>query len=177
MVEEAGHSEESIDALIQAIEEKAGHLEYKAGRESMYDELERLLPGQDYHGVLSIIDRGYALLEDEPIADQIAKEVWDFSQHISNLAEAKHRELAERYPEWFNDTIKLQVTVSHPLSGSPFEGRSQEGKDTVMRQLSGYLRPYFVTKIGIAKMIAQIFLYFYGRDYPEIDPKKICEII
>jgi len=26
-------------------------------------------------------------------------------------------------------------------------------------------------------MIAQIFLYFYGRDYPEVDPKKICELI
>ncbi len=177
MGEEAGHSEESKDALIQAIEEKAGHLEYRAGREGMYDELEGLLPDKDYHAVLSIIDHGYALLEDEPITNQIAREVWDFSQHLCNLAEAKYKELAERYPEWFNESIKLQVKVTHPLSHSPFEGRSQEGKNTVIRQLSDYLRPYFVTKIGIAKMIAQIFLYFYGRDYPEVDPKEICEII
>jgi len=46
-----------------------------------------------------------------------------------------------------------------------------------MEQLSDYLRPYFITKTGIAEMIAQIFLYFYARDYPDIDPKEICKLI
>jgi len=177
MVEATGDKEQSKDALIQTIEEKAGHLEYRAGRDSMYDELERLLPEKHYHIVLSIIDHGYSLLDDEPIANQIAKEVWDFSQRIDNLVEDKHRELAKRYPEWFNDNIKLQVKLTHPLNHSPSEYRPPEGKDTIMRQLADYLRPYFVTNTGMAKMIAQIFLYFYGRDYPEIDPKKICELI
>ena len=177
MLEAAADIEELKNTLIQAIEEKAGYLKYKAGRKSIYDELERLLPDKDYPQVLSIIDRGYSLLDDEPIANQIAKEVWDFSQHIDNLVEDKHRELAEKYPEWFNDNIKLKVKLTHPLNHSPSEHRPPEGKDTIMRQLSDHLRPYFVTKIGIAKLIAQIFFYFYGRDYPEVDPKKICELI
>jgi hypothetical protein len=46
-----------------------------------------------------------------------------------------------------------------------------------VKQLSGYLKPYFITKTGIAEMIAQLFLYFYGRDYPEIDPKKIARLL
>ena len=46
-----------------------------------------------------------------------------------------------------------------------------------MKQLSNYLKPYFITKTGIAEMIAQVFLYFYGRDYPEIDPKKIAILL
>jgi hypothetical protein len=41
-----------------------------------------------------------------------------------------------------------------------------------VKQLSGYLKPHFITKTGIAEMIAQLLLYFYGRDYPEIDPKE-----
>jgi hypothetical protein len=177
MVKAAGNKEGLKDTLIQAIEEKAGLLQYRAGRDNMYDELERLLPEKHYHVVLSVIDRGYSLLDDEPIADQIAKEVWDFSQHIDNLVGNKHRELAKKYPEWFNANIKLKVRLSHPLNRSPSEHRPPEGKNTTMRQLSDHLRPYFVTKTGIAKMIAQIFFYFYGRDYPEVDPKKICELI
>jgi hypothetical protein len=35
MVEAAGDKKESANALIQAIEEKAGYLKYKAGRKSM----------------------------------------------------------------------------------------------------------------------------------------------
>ena len=85
MVEAAGDKKESANALIQAIEEKAGYLKYKTGRKSIYDELERLLPDKDYPQVLSIIDHGYSLLGDEPITSQITKEVWDFSQHINNL--------------------------------------------------------------------------------------------
>jgi len=177
MAKAAGNKEGLKDTLIQAIEEKAGLLQYRAGRDSMYDELERLLPEKDYHVVLSVIDRGYSLLDDEPIANQIAKEVWDFSQHIDNLVGDKHRELAKKYPEWFNDNIKLKVQLTHPLNHSPSEHRPPKGKDTIMRQLSDHLRPYFVTKTGIATMIAQIFFYFYGRDYPEVDPKKICELI
>jgi len=177
MVQAAGDKKESANALIQAIEEKAGYLKYKAGRKSIYDELERLLPDKDCPQVLAIIDHGYSLLGDEPITSQITKEVWDFSQHIENLVEDKHNELAAKYPEWFNNNIKLKVTLIHPLNNSPIEHRPPEGKNTIMRQLADHLRPYFVTKIGIAKMIAQIFLYFYGRDYPEVDPEKICELI
>ena len=108
----------------------------------MYDELERLLPEEDYYRVLSIIEHGYSLLESEPTATPIAKELWDFSQHINNLVEGKHNELAEKYPEWFNDTIKLQVQLTHPLDHSPLERRPPEGKNTIMRQLADYLRPY-----------------------------------
>jgi len=143
----------------------------------MYDELERLLPDKDYPSVLSIIDHGYSLIEDDPVTNQIAKQVWDFSKHINNLVEEKHRELAEKYPEWFNDNIRLQVRVTHRLNHPPARERSQKGKHTIMEQLSDYLRPYFITKTGIAEMIAQIFLYFYARDYPDIDPKEICKLI
>jgi len=111
----AGDKEGLENSLIQAIEQKAGHPEYRAGRKSIYDELERLLPEKEYPLVLSIIDQGYSLLEDEPITDQIAKEVRNFSKHINSLVEEKHKEFEERYPEWFNDNIKLQVQVTHPL--------------------------------------------------------------
>jgi hypothetical protein len=69
------------------------------------------------------------------------------------------------------------VQVTHPLNHPPGRERSQKGKHTIMGQLSDYLRPYFITKTGIAEMIAQIFLYFYARDYPDIDPKEICKLI
>jgi len=177
MMEMAGDKKEAKNTLIQAIEEKAGHPEFQAGRKSMYDELERLLPEKDYPSLLSIIDHGYSLIEDEPVTKQIAKQVWDFSSHINSIVEEKHRELAEKYPEWFNDNIRLQVQVTHPLNHPPSKQRSQKGKHTIMEQLSDYLRPYFITKTGIAEMIAQIFLYFYARDYPEIDPKEICKLI
>jgi len=173
----AGDKEGLENSLIQAIEQKAGHPEYRAGRKSIYDELERLLPEKEYPLVLSIIDQGYSLLEDEPITDQIAKEVRNFSKHINSLVEEKHKEFEERYPEWFNDNIKLQVQVTHPLNHPPSKQMVQKGKNTIMVQLSEYLRPYFTTKTGIAEMIAQIFIYFYGRDYPEIDPKKISSLI
>ena len=65
MVEAAGDREELRNTLIQAIEEKASHLEYKAGREGMYAELERRLPEKHYYRALSIIDHGYYLLEGE----------------------------------------------------------------------------------------------------------------
>jgi len=141
---------------------------------SFLDELERLLPEKHYHVVLLIIDRGYSLLDDEPIANQIAKEVWDFSQHIDNLVEDKHRELAEKYPEWFNANIKLKVKLPHPLNHSPSEHRPPKGKDTIMRQLSDHLRPYFVTKIGIAKMIAHNSLkriVYFSRLKNIIEPR------
>jgi len=177
MREGAGDKEKLQNTLIHTIEEKAGHPEYKAGRKSIYDELERLLPEKEYPKVLAIIDHGYSLIEDEPPTNQIANEVWSFSQHITNLVEEKHKELAEKYPEWFNDNIKLQVQVIHPLNHPPSNHRFSEGKNTIMGQLSNYLEPYFITKTGIAEMMAQIFLYFYGRDYPEIDPKKIRKLI
>ena len=173
----AGDREASENSLIQAIEKKAGHPEYRAGRKSIYGELERILSENEYPVVLTIIDQGYSLLEDEPITDQIAKEVRNFSTHISSLVEEKHNELEERYPEWFNDTIKLHIQVIHPLNYPPSKQMPQKGKTTIMVELSEYLRPYFHTKIGIAGMIAQIFLYFYGRDYPEIDPRKIASCI
>ena len=128
MAKAAGDKEGLKNTLIQAIEEKAGHLEYRAGRDNMYDELERLLPEKHYHVVLSVIDRGYFRLDDEPIADQIAKELWDFSQHIDNLVGDKHRKLAKKYPEWFNANIKLKVRLTHPLNRSPSEHRPQKAK-------------------------------------------------
>jgi len=176
-MEMAEDKKEAKNTLIQAIEENADHPEYQAGRKSIYDEIERLLPEKDYPLVLSVIDRGYSLIEDEPITDQIAEEIWNFSQHINSLVAEKHRELEQIYPEWFNDTIKLQVQVTHPLNQPPSKQRSQKGKHAIMEELSDYLRPYFITKTGIAEMIAQIFLYFYARDYPDIDPKEICKLI
>lgn len=176
-MEMAGDKKEAKNTLIQAIEEKAGHPEYRVGRKSMYDELERLLPEKDYPSVLSIIEHGSSLIEDEPVTKQIAKQVWDFSKHINSIVEEKHRELEQIYPEWFNDNIRLQVQVTHPLNHPPARERPQKGKHTIMGQLSDYLRPYFITKTGIAEMIAQIFLYFYARDYPDIDPKEICKLI
>ena len=88
-----------------------------------------------------------------------------FSQHTNNLVEDKHNELAAKYPEWFNDNIKLKVKLIHPLNHSPIERRPPEGKNAIMRQLADHLRPYFVTKIGTAKMIAQIFLYTWKGNW------------
>jgi hypothetical protein len=163
--------------LVHAIEEKAGHPKYKAGRRSIYEELERLLLETEFSAVLSIIDRGYSLIEDEPPTNQIARELWNFSQHLTSLAEEKHKEFAEKYPDWFNENLTLQVELTHPLNHPPSDQRSSEGKNTVMRQLSAYLTPYFITRTGIAEMIAQIFLYFYGKDYPEIDPKEVAGLL
>lgn len=169
--------EKQNQILIHAIEEKAHHPEYKAGRRSIFEELERLLPERDYPHVLSIIDCGYSLLGDESPTNQIAEEVWSFSQHLQSLVEEKHREFEEKYPKWFNENLKLHVKLTHPLNHPPSNHRSVQGERTIIGQLSSYLRPYFLTKTGIAEMIAQIFLYFYGRDYPEIDPKKIVGLL
>ena len=177
MREVAGEKEARKNDLIQAIEEKADHHEYRAGRRSLYDELERLLPKSEYHHVLSIIDRGYSLLEDKPLTEQIAKELWSFSRHVQRLVEEREKELQEKYPEWFNENLRLHVQLSHPLNRPPSHHSPSQGIHTIVKQLSGYLKPYFITKTGIAEMIAQLFLYFYGRDYPEIDPKKIARLL
>ena len=116
-------------------------------------------------------------LGDEPVTEQIEKDVWGFSQHIQRLVEEKHKELEAKYPEWFNENLKLHVQLIHPLNRPPSNHSPCKGKHTIIKQLSSYLKPYFITKTGIAEMIAQIFLYFYGRDYPEIDPKKIAIIL
>ena len=168
---------EDNEALIRAIEEKAGYPQYRAGRKSIYEELERILPEKDYTEVLSALSRGYVIYDHDPHTDEIAKELWAFSEHLHRLVEEKERELSEHYPEWFTGSLRLQVTLVHPLNRPPSNQKHARAQETIIGQLAHYLRPYFLTKTGMAELLAQIFLYFYGKDYPEVDPKKIAPLL
>ena len=160
--------------LIQEIEKKAPK-KHRRYRRDFYAKLEGILK-EHYLPVLGIIEQGYALRQNDPTT-QIAKELWRYQKHLDKLVKKKHDKLEEKYPEWFSDNIRLQVQLVHPFLNPPSAHAPQKSNLTVQKQLGNYLRPCFRTKIEAAKKIAQIFLYFYGRDYPEIDPENIRKVI
>lgn len=163
------------DALIQEIEKKAPK-EYRRYRRDFYAKLEGTLKGQ-YLTVLGIIEQGYPLLEDDSTTTQIARELWKYQKCLDKSVMKKHDKLAKKCPAWFNDNIRLQIQLIHPFLNPPARHRPEEPEISIMKSLGNYLTPRFSKKIEAAEKIAQIFLYFYGRDYPEINSQNIRKLI